>query len=247
MPFRRCASQVHDRATPTNAKPVPRYAMPSPRRAPPSKLCRRCAPLCPAGTAPSFAAAWQSKAVPMRGGPLRFPRCAARSLPMPSEPMRCRSNALRGDAMPLRRYARPCLCSAPPSAASVCRAVALRFHPVRCPRPAAQTKADAVPCRAKPLLCPPKPLPCLALRLLAVAPPCLAHLRRYNPVLCPRSAVRIMAGPSRCMPAHFSAVAVIRCRTASRRSRRRRCRRSVPCRCCAIARCHAARRSPATP
>ena len=186
-------------------------------------------------------------------------RCGSRaalrlSLPMPSEPMRCHSDALRGDAMPLRRCARrhaavPTRFDAFQSRrpASPRCAVALRFHPVRCPRPAAQTKADAVPCRAKPLLCPPKPLPCLALRLLAVAPPCLAHLRRYNPVLCPRSAVHIVAGPSRCMPAHFSAVAVIRCRTASRRSRRRRCRRTALSLNFAIAPCRGARRSPATP
>ena len=206
MPFRRCASQVHDRATPTNAKPVPRYAMPSPRRAPPSKLCRRCAPLCPAGTAPSFAAAWQSKAVPMRGGPLRFPRCAARSLPMPSEAMRCHNDALRGDAMPL-------LCADSPSAASVCRAIRCISKPPPCfATPcrclAFPSSALPPPCRADQSRCRALPSKTSAMPTKAVALPSFAAPCRGSALPCPPSPVQPGALPSLCCAYHGRAVAV---------------------------------------
>ena len=162
MPFRRCASQVHDRATPTNAKPVPRYAMPSPRRAPPSKLCRRCAPLCPAGTAPSFAAAWQSKAVPMRGGTLRFPRCAApisanaqRAYALPQQ-----CPAGRCDAAAMRRFAKRCL--GLPCDSMHCKAAALLRHAVPLPCVSIQCVAPALPRRPKPMPCPAEQNLCYA-------------------------------------------------------------------------------------
>ena len=212
MPFRRCASQVHDRATPTNAKPVPRYAMPSPCfaiQALPSLSrawpCRRCAPLCPAGTAPSFAAAWQSKAVPMRGGTLRFPRCAAPisanaqrayALPQRCPAGRCDAAASLREAARRCADAIRCIPKPPPCFATPCRCLAF------------PSSALPPPCRADQSRCRALPSKTSAMPTKAVALPSFAAPCRGSALPCPPSPVQPGALPSLCCAHHGRAVAM---------------------------------------
>ena len=138
-------------------------------------------------------------------------RCGSRaalrlSLPMPSEPMRCRSNALRGDAMPL-------LCAGSPSAASVCRAIRCIAKPPPCfATPcrclAFPSSALPPPCRADQSRCRALPSKTSAMPTKAVALPSFAAPCRGSALPCPPSPVQPGALPSLCCAHHGRAVAM---------------------------------------
>ena len=161
-------------------------------------------------------------------------RCFA--LPMPSWPMRCRSCAQHGAAIPMRRST-PRSVAVPSTAAAM-----LRFAPP-CRR-----LAGAQPCYAHAVLCPAlrrfaAAIRCVARPLHRLVPPCLNSTPLCRRLAFPSSA--LPCRPCRAKPMLCKAVpppcsahprplpcarclAVTPCRTASRRCRRRRCRRSVP-------------------
>lgn len=178
--------------TPSNAKPKPRLAiqaLPSRSRAYP---CRRCAPLCPAGTAPSFPLAWRSVAVPERCMAVRCGSCAALRVLCQCPASLCVAAAMRSVALPSRRKPMPsgamrCRCYAPILQALPRSAVPLQYRAQLCRRVAMHFKAAALPCTALPRL--------------AVTPPCSAHPRQRRATPSKAVAVHHGALPLRCCAA----------------------------------------------